>query len=612
MPFGDFWEHWGLRFFRRTRDQPRRQWGFIHMGQRIIVEKDVPATMRDGTVLRANVYRPDHNEKMPVLLTRLPYGKDLGSTMGGLDPVRAAEKGYIVVVQDVRGRFASDGQWEPFIHEFNDGYDTVQWCAGLDGANGQVGMYGWSYYGMTQWQAAVMQPSHLRALFPAFTWGNHLNGANRRGGVHEWGLYAYWVWGGLALDSLNRRYRKNPKAWHEALADLVPRIDGLSHEGYKTLPLTQLTGVEDIAPYFYRWLQEPVSSPLWETLNITGRFDRVAVPAYLLGGWYDIFLGETLEAYRALTAAHTERAQIRMIIGPWAHGLLNNVIGERDFGLGASGLFIDYREDITGLQLRWFDAILKGRENGFEGEAPVKLFVMGENRWRYFSRWPVPEARPYHLYLDSAGHANTRTGDGVLTREVPSQGIADRYLYDPADPVPTHGGALLMPGIYPPGPWDQAKIEQRPDVLCYTTAPLNHDMTVIGPVSLTLYAATTAVDTDFVARLVDVAPDGRAFNLTDGVVRARYRAADWDNPLKTQPRPVPAGQVVKYRIDLWATANTFRAGHRIRLQITSSNFPRWDRNLNTGEEVGGTRIELAQQTVFHDARYPSQLHLYIL
>lgn len=579
------------------------------MSNQIQVALDVPATMRDGTVLRANIYQPQGGTDLPVLLTRLPYGKDYPMGTGFLDPVRAAQEGYIVVIQDVRGRYHSEGEWEPFVAEFNDGYDTVEWCATLPGSNGKVAMFGASYFGMTQWQAAVEKPPHLVSLFPAISWGNHLNGTSRRGGAYEWGLSAYWILSVLSLDTVSRIWRNQPEQLRAALWETVHHIDSLVSKGYGTLPLADLPGLNDMAPYFKKNLAQPLDSPYWKQLNITGRFDRIRVPAYLLGGWYDIFLGETLNNFQSLKA-NSVLGSPRLIIGPWAHGFPGNVVGDQDFGLATSGLFINYREDLTALQLRWFDATVKQLPNGLTGEPPVQLFVMGENQWRYFTDWPPPEAKSFDLFLDSAGHANTSRGDGSLSVGKPVQGVPDRYLYDPMNPVPTTGGSLLMPGLFPPGPKDQSAIEARSDVMSYRTAPLSQDITVIGPVTVTLYVSSSAPDTDFVARLVDVYPDGRVYNLTDGVVRASFRNADWSKPETVQQQFLNPGQVYEVAIDLWATANTFLPGHRIGLDITSSNFPRWDRNLNTGlSGLEDAKAQVAQQTIYHDNRYLSALHL---
>ncbi len=578
------------------------------------IDIDAPVPMRDGTVLRANIYQTASEEPQPVLLTRLPYGKDLVLGTGFLDPVRAAQSGYIVVVQDVRGRFRSEGEFEPFTHEFEDGYDTVEWCARLPGCNGQVGMFGASYFGMTQWQAALENPPHLKALFPAISWGNYFNGTLMRGGAYEWGLWSHWVTDTLAVDGVVRKWRHNPLQLRAAIMELVGKMDTLVDEGYQILPLKDMKGLEDAAPYFTRMLAEPPQSLYWAHLNLTGRFDQVQVPVYLLGGWFDIFLGETLNIYRELKNAHPDPSDPnapRLIIGPWTHGFPGNIVGDRDFGIAASGLFINYREDLTGLQLRWFNAVLQEKDREILKGPPVQIFVMGENRWRFYSDWPLPNAQMLDLYLASNGHANSRQGDGMLALSKPSHSTPDHYLYDPENPVPTLGGALLMPGLFPPGPKEQAPVESREDVLTFTTEPLEADITVIGAVSVTVFVSSSAPDTDFVARLTDVFPDGQSYNLTDGIIRASYRDANWAVPNAIRPQTMEPDRIYALTIDMWATANTFARGHRIRLDLTSSNFPRWDRNLNTGNSgADSSEMSTALQTVYHDKDHPSVLHLF--
>jgi putative CocE/NonD family hydrolase len=586
------------------------------MSERILIERDVEATMRDGTILRANVYRPITEEPLPVLLTRLPYGKDLPLGTALLDPVKAAASGYLVVVQDTRGRFRSGGEWTPFINEFEDGYDTVEWAAGLPGSSGDVAMYGGSYFGETQWQAAVMQPPHLRALFPQITWTNYLNGTFRRGGALEWGAMASWHTISLLLASVVRSCSGDTARMRALLPEAVGLIDRLPVTGYDVLPLrdyaSDVPELRALIPGLFDTLEQPLDSARFRQLNLSHRFDQVQVPTYHLGGWNDLFLGETLKNYTEMRRRRAQAGPTRLLIAPWAHALMTSVIGERDYGFASSGVFINYMGDLTDIQLRWFDAVIKGKSSGLLDEDPVLLFVMGENRWRSFADWPVPDAREHLLYLDSAGSANTHTGDGRLGRQVPlPESPADHYDYDPAHPVPTAGGQHLLHALYPRGPVDQARVEERLDVLCYSTPPLDEDLTVIGPVTVRLHAASSAVDTDFVARLVDVFPDGRAYNLTDGIIRASCREVDFEAPDATSPRPIEPGRVYAYDIDLWGTANTFKRGHRIRLEITSSNFPRWDRNLNTGESsVNSTRMSVAHQAILHDADHPSSLRLW--
>ncbi|HEX8259595.1 MAG TPA: CocE/NonD family hydrolase, partial [Rubrobacteraceae bacterium] len=462
------------------------------LAQEIIVQKNVPAEMRDGTTLVADVYRPGGEAPdggYPVLLTRQPYGKELPTVTSYLNATKAAGRGYIVVIQDVRGRFGSEGEWNPSVHEFEDGYDTVEWAATLPGSNGDIGMYGASYFGMTQWQAAVMQPPSLKSMAPGITWGNYLNGAQFRGGVRELGLRIYWWESVLALDSLLRRYREDREKLAEVLSAHVDVIDNLPEE-YGILPLKDLPDPGGVLPHMFEALDLDLADQVWEYLNIDGRYGDVEVPTFHIGCWYDVFLGETLRQYEAMRAVAAERGSMspRLLVGPWTHTTtFPNVVGDLDFGLASSGQFLNCRGDMTDYHLRWFDATLKGDEGSLYGEPPVEIFVMGENRWRGYEEWPVPGSRVEKWYL----HAG-----GVLAREAPAGDVSapDEYEYDPKDPTPTIGGALLMPGVYRAGARDQRPIEGRPDVLVYTSEALAEDYTAIGDVYAVLYASTSAPD----------------------------------------------------------------------------------------------------------------------
>lgn len=584
--------------------------------QLITIERNVPATMRDGTTLRANVYRPGGDGRHPTLLTRLPYGKDLfGSGGGYADPIKLAGQGYVVVAQDVRGRFASEGAWTPFVHEFADGYDSVEWAARLPGSDGRVAMFGVSYLGMTQWQAAVMAPPALRGIVPGITWGNYLNGCSFRGGARELGSAWYWAQTIVGFDVLFRKYGAggDPTELQRQFLGQVARIDDII-ASYDTLPLAALPDPAGVSPTTFEWLRRPIDDPFWGELGLDGRYDAVRVPTLQIGGWYDIFLGETLRQYAAMreTAAARGLRAPRLVIGPWVHGRYDPVVGDLAFGLASSGMLLNYRGDLTDLHLRWYDAVLNGNDAALAEQPPMEVFVMGENRWRGFDRWPVPGAREDRWYFHGGSGTDGDAGDGALSRERPGQEPPDSYAYDPRDPVPTIGGATLMPALILSGPRDQRPNEGRRDILRYTSAPLERDYTVIGPVSVALFAASSAPDTDFVARLVDVHPDGRAFNVTDGVIRASARAS-YPAPgviRPTRPSPIEPDRPYEYAIDLWATGSTFRAGHRLRVEITSSNFPRWDRNLNTGEDsVLSAATAVAHQRVFHDADRPSHLTL---
>ncbi|GAC1545349.1 MAG: CocE/NonD family hydrolase [Herpetosiphon sp.] len=580
------------------------------------IAKNQPAVMRDGVTLHANIYRPDAEGSFPALLTRLPYGKDLFWSTSYLDPVQLAQRGYVVIEQDVRGRFASEGEWTPFEHEFTDGYDTVEWAASLPWCNGRVAMWGASYFGMTQWQAAVMQPPALRGLALGTTWSNYLNGTMFRGGVREWGLMEYWCQLALAPNTLLRKHAHEPQVIMERLPALVQLIDELP-ERYHTLPLTAFPDPSGTLPYVYDWLRRPVNNPYWHTLSIDHRMDQVTVPTLHIGGWYDAFCGETLRNYQVMVkqAAQNGLPTPHLVMAPWSHGMFGNVVGDIDFGLASSGAFLNYQGTLTDLHLRYFNALFYGETAAWEARPPVELFVMGENRWRGFASWPPADATVEHWYLHSGGSANTAEGDGWLSRQEPDEEPADQYRYDPLNPVPTIGGPVLMPALYRPGARDQRPNEARQDVLCYTSKRLERPLTAIGPVSITLYASTTAVDTDWVARLIDVDADGRAINVTDGVLRASTRHT-YPRPGVIEPAPpeaVEPGRVYAYTIDMWATAMTFGTGHHLRVEVTSSNFPRWERNLNTGaDNAASVETLVATQQIMHAREYPSVLQLSVL
>jgi uncharacterized protein len=549
--------------------------------------------MRDGVTLRANVYRPPEGH-WPVLLTRLPYGKDLALGSATLDPIQAARRGYVVIVQDTRGRFASEGEWRPFETEAEDGVDTIAWAADLPYSDGQVGMFGVSYFGFTQWAAAINQPPALKAIAPRITWSDPLNGFGFRGGALELGTQAHW---GLQMgfDQYGRQYRGDFAKLGAAFWSLAGEIDQLGTEGYASLPLSEFAPLRrhPVLPRFFEQVHKPLDRDFLEPVSISGKYDRVQVPALIVGGWYDIFLADAIAHFQGMRNAGQPT---KLLIGPWTHSDSRSPVGDLNFGVASQAGFINLQYDIDRLQLRWFDHWLKGVDTGMLAEPPIKLFVMGANLWRDEQEWPLARAVPTPYYLHSGG---------ALSTSLPGSEPPDRYVYDPADPVPTHGGALLMAPEFLTGPRDQRAIEARADVLTYTTGVLEQDLEVTGPISVTLWACSSAVDTDFVARLVDVYPDGRAYNLTDGIIRARYRTGQHDELLEP-------GVPTRFVIDLWATSNVFRAGHRVRLQITSSNFPRWDRNPNTGHPLGSDSIadlRVAEQSVLHDAEHPSHVLL---
>ncbi len=562
----------------------------------VTVERGVPVKMRDGVMLRADIYRPTSPGKFPVLLQRTPYDKRGGADFG----LKAAARGYVVIVQDVRGRYTSEGEWYTFKHESEDGYDTVEWAAALAYSDGKVGMWGGSYVGATQMLAAIAQPPHLAGIFPVVTASNYHDGWTYQGGAFEQWFNESWT-SGLAQDTFNRRAQQNtnalPGIWTLPLTK-YPLFGGGVAEG--------LDSPAGLARYFLDWLAHPSYDDYWKQWSIEDQHGKILVPAYHVGGWYDIFMGGTLRNYAGIKArggGDSPRRGQRLLIGPWYHGPFDGKTGEVDFGPEARGG--RDRFDTDELMLRWYDHLLKGTNNGIELEKPVKIFVMGRNVWREEDDWPLARAASTRFYLHSAGGANSLQGDGTLSTVAPESESPDRFIYDPREPVPTRGGGLCCDNSrLPSGAFDQRPVEARNDVLVYSTPEFQSDFEATGPVSVELYVMSSAVDTDFTAKLVDVWPNGFAQNLTDGILRARYRKS----PEKTEYMNLR--EIYKVTIDLWATSNVFRAGHKLRLEVSSSNFPRFDRNLNTGEEQAhGTRWVKATNTIYHDREHPSALVL---
>ena len=572
---------------------------------RLIIERNVEAAMRDGTVLRADVYRPDTPDRLPVLLQRTPYGKQVG----GLNfAILSAGRGYAVVVQDTRGRWASDGEHYPMRDEFEDGYDTVEWAASQPWANGKVGMWGGSYVGWTQWAAAAMAPPSLEALFPSVTFMDFYRDAIVPGGALAQGVAQSW---GLVAGTTMSIMRSDAPAEAKAarMQELADALDGLSRGS--TPRVVPVEGAPMLSPgdfgALHDWVAHRTKDAYWDQMDIRPRIGKIAVPAYHLGGWYDIFCGGTLDNYvQMLGGAATAQARAgqKLIMGPWLHGPLNGVVGEFDFGVRASEMFVLS----MGIMWRWFDHWLKGEANGIMDEPSVRLFVMGANAWRDEDEWPLARTVYTPCYLRSDGNANGLSGDGALSMQAPTDEPSDAFTYDPRDPVPTRGGGLCCyaPAL-PAGAYDQREIEVRDDVLVYTSPPLEQDLEVTGPLKVVLWAASSAVDTDFTAKLVDVGACGYARNVADGILRARYRVSVREEHLLTP------GAIERYEIDLAGTSNLFLAGHRIRLEVSSSNFPRFERNPNTCEPVASEEEMVpARQTVYHDAGHPSHILLPVI
>ncbi len=546
------------------------------------IQLDLLIPMRDGVRLYAALYRPDSEGPLPTLLIRSPYSSQHPRYVAWAQ--RFAEAGYAVVMQDVRGRFESEGVWRPYVDEAADGFDTLQWLGAQPWCDGNIGTFGISYPGFTQLLPAPLGSPHLKALVPIANQEDNY-GHMRYNGVLQLQNSMNFIWLG------NRTNQHAPRElidWERV---------------YRRLPL--ISALDDIGerPFYRDMIRHNEFDDFWSSYSMKGQYPKVSAPALFISGWYDNLLHEGFKCFAGWSqqaATPEARERSKLLVGPWTHSQIGSAapFGDVDFGPEAA-------VDIPGLHLRWYDRHLRGVDTGIDEEAPLRLFVMGANAWRDAWEWPLAQTRFTPFYLHSGGRANSRFGDGSLSLEDPDQEPPDRYRYDPEDPVPTLGGQSMF--IANGGPRDRRAIERRDDVLVYTSAPLEEDLEVTGPITLTLFAASSAPDTDFTATLADIYPRGPAIHLCEGIVRARFRDS------YEQPSLIEAGAVTRYTISLWETSNLFRAGHRIRLEISSSNFPRFDRNLNSGATPGlDSEVMMAQQTVFHDRSYPSRLTLPVI
>jgi len=560
----------------------------------VTFERNVPLKMRDGVTLRADIYRPKADGQFPVLLERTPYDKNYGFSFG----LEAAARGYVAVVQDVRGRYTSEGEWYTFKHESDDGFDTVEWAAALPYSNGKVGMWGGSYVGATQMLAAIAHPPHLAGICPVVTASNYHDNWTYQDGAFEQWFNESWT-SGLAQNTLSREVANETNA-----------TKGTSRLPLNSYPLFNFPDVRTsdltpaFAPYFLDWLAHPTYDDYWKRWSIQEHYADISVPALTIAAWYDIFQGGSLRNYMGIKSHGGNEAARRgqhLIVTIGGHAGDGRKIGDVDFGPSAA----DYNEnEIT---LNWYDYLFKNVQNEF-AQKPVKIFVMGMNQWRQEDNWSLARARSAKYFLHSQGGANSAGGNGSLSTGAPHSESSDHYAYDPSNPAPTTGGPLCCDAEHlQPGPRDQRPVEARNDVLVYSTPAFAQNVEVTGPVSVELYAASSAVDTDFTAKLVDVGTDGFAQNLTEGIIRARYRDSQEKADL------LKPGQVYKFTIDLWSTSNVFLKGHALRLEISSSNFPRFDRNLNTAEQPElGQQFVSATNVIYHDAQHPSALILPIV
>jgi putative CocE/NonD family hydrolase len=559
----------------------------------IRLDNRVPTRMRDGVTLYADVYRPAAEGRYPVIVSRTPYSTERFPSAYDA-AVYFSQRGYVYVFQDIRGRHESEGRWEPFFDDEKDGYDTIEWAAKQPWSNGKVAMQGGSYLGQNQWRAAQAAPPSLVTIFPM---------------VSSTSLYHDWITlnGGWRL-SFNFGWgpvRQESRIMQNAGPHTVSGLRAIHYDHVQFhLPLnTMQQQVGRHARFYDDWLAHPDYDAYWKPLNAEEMFEKITVPVHTFGGWFDIFSQGTLRGYVGMSqkgGSEPARRLSSIVIGPWGHGP-SQKFGALDFGPAAN-------VDPNPLQLRWYDYFLKGIDNGLAQEPPVKLFVMGRNQWVQEREYPLARTQYRPLYFASAGAANGSRGDGRLTWDKPAgPSSPDRYRYDPDDPVPSLGGNNCCGTPTPAGPMDQRPIEGRRDVLLYTSDVLQEELEATGPVKVVLFASSDAVDTDFVAKLVDVYPDGSSYNMAEGILRARYRDS------LSKPSPLVPGQVYRMEIDLVGTSVAFQKGHRIRVHVTSSHFPQFDRNPNTGAVFGTTdKVKVAQQTVYHDAERPSHVVLPVI
>ncbi|MGB7797230.1 MAG: CocE/NonD family hydrolase [Pseudonocardiaceae bacterium] len=570
---------------------------------------NVAVPMRDGTTLRADVYRPSTSQAVPVILMRTQYGKDAAQ----VEPSRYqrpdwfASHCYLVVIQDIRGQFTSSGTFSEFGHDRDDGYDSVEWAAKLPGSSGKVGMYGSSYVGATQWLAAETAPPHLATIVPANTASDYYDGWTYENGAFRLNFIEPWAMETIASSAA--RNRGDTKVAQQLTQDGQNIATWLRYTPYRAFPPLH-PGDAAVAPYFYDWIAHHTDGPYWQQWAPQQYYPTINIPVLNVEGWYDGFLAGGVRNFTGMVSSGGSafaRTNQRIVIGPWDHLSWGRPDSPGAPMLKQIGPVAD--SPINELMLAWWDHFLKGIDNGVSTGPTVDYFEMSANVWKTASAWPLTGTRWTNYYLSSDGHASSVMGDGQLVANPPTTGQQpDTYDYDPRNPVPSVGGHSCCGALGgSQGPYDQQSIEQRPDVLVYTTPPLTTDTEVTGPVSVTLYASSSAPDTDWTAKLVDVHPDGTAVNLNNGIQRASFRESS------STPTPIESGTVYQYTITVWPTSNLFRAGHRIRLEISSSDFPQFDPNPNTGSWLGdSTTAHVAHQTVLHDTQHPSALVLPVI
>lgn len=559
---------------------------------------NIPVPMRDGVNLSADIWLPASSQgdgPWPTLLLRTIYDNQEPRYMGWTR--KFIERGYSVVVQDCRGRGDSGGEWDPYVCELNDGYDTHEWVGQQSWCDGNVGTFGLSYPGFTQTLPASLRSKYLKAVAPIASQQDNYGHHRVNGVIHH----------SVSLTFLNM-------LGHSMQSESLKHYD--QQEFFKTLPIdTAMEVVTRTHPYYKGVIDHEQYDDWWDSYSLRNKYSEMAVPSLFITGWFDSLSHENFKLFNGWTTqARTEdaRKKTKLIVGPWSHQVSpwgRKPMGEngeyQDRTFGRQGLW-----DIVDMHTHWYDQRLKGIDTGIDDEPPIKLFVMGQNEWRYENEWPLARTEWTKYYLhgtgDSAGTGGWLSPDLAAIDET-----ADRFTYDPADPVPSWGAQYQSLDLC--GPRDRTAIEQRADVLTFTSAVLTQAVEVTGPVTATIWASSDTLDTDFTAALVDVEPaaedgeEGRPIILCEGIVRARFRNGT-DNPEMMAP-----GEIYEFDIDMWDTSNLFEEGHRIRVEISSSNFPRYNRNLNSGNPIAtDTEITVANQQVYHDSLHPSHITLPVI
>jgi len=560
------------------------------LSQPLRVRLDVKVPMRDGVKLSADIYTPNGSGPWPVLLDRTIY--DNQNDRGFAWIARFVEAGYAVVMQDCRGRYDSDGTFQPYINEAADGHDTVEWIGKQPWCNGKVGMFGISYIGFTQTQAALGGSQYLQGIMPIAAQQDN---------------FGHWYADGIFQLHVGMNFiRMAGRTMQSNSRNLMN-----SEELYNRLPL--VSALDDIVdlPFFKDAVKHSEYGEFWQKYSMRDKYDRVDAPAYFVTGWYDNLLRETFRLFQGWTQkAKTEKARkaTKLVVGPWAH---HNIGSAEQFGVVGFGT--NAGMDIAGEHIRWYDCRLKGIDNGIDSEAPMRIFTMGENRWRTENQWPLPNMK-YHKFFLHGRKANSLYGEGTMSLDKCTEDEEDdTFIYDPRNPVPTVGGQSLGVAGIVPGPADRRPVQRRDDVLVYTTAPLEKDMEATGPALVTLWASSEAKDTDFTANVTDVYPDGTAVAVCEGISSGRWAELK-GNPIdQFKPEFMKPGEITKFSIQLWEMSYVFKKGHRIRLELSSSNFPRYARNLNTGAPFGtDSEMVVAKNTVYHRGRVCTHLTLPII